>query len=168
MNNKGFTLLEFLLYIGLVGIILTVSGAIALNVLFGKAKLMSIEEVSQNARFAMERMALDIRNADAIDTPPQGAASSSLSLEKSSGNLEFELVSGVLERKVGGGSFVALTSSSVNITDLEFTNISYSNTPGTIRIQMTIKQVNPENRQEYNFEKTFYTTANIRKNDELF
>lgn len=163
MNNKGFTLLEFLLYIGLVGIILTVSGAIGLNVLFGKAKLMTIEEVSQNARFVMEKISLDIRNAEIIDTPSQGETSSVLTLQKSNGNIEYELVSGVLSRKEGNGSYLDLTSSEVTVTNLAFSNISYSDTPGTVRVQMTMKLVNPENRQEYNFEKTFYTTANIRK-----
>jgi len=167
--NNGFTLIEFLLYIGLIGILLTVSGAIALNVLFGKAKIGATLEVSQNARFVMERLVSDIRNADIIDTPAQGATSTNLlAIEKITGNIDFQLVNGILERKKGMESSVDLISSDVAITELEFHNISYSNTPGTIRIKMTMKFVNPENRQEYNVEKTFYTTVNIRKNDELF
>lgn len=138
MNNKGFTLLEFLLYIGLVGIILTVSGAIGLNVFFGKAKLMAIEEVSQNARFTMEKVARVVRNGQ----------DSSI----------FTLSGGALLQ-----NGTAITSDEVTVTDFQIFDISYPDTPGTKRIQMTIKFNNPENRQEYNFEKTFYTTANIRK-----
>ena len=138
MNNKGFTLLEFLLYIGIVGIILLVAGAISLNVFFGKAKLMAIEEVSQNARFAMERVARVVRDGQ----------DSSI----------FTLSNGVLLQ-----NGTPITSSKVTVTNFQISDISYPNTPGTKRIQMTIKLTNPENRQEYNFEKTFYTTANIRK-----
>ncbi len=166
MNNKGFTLLEFLLYIGIVGIILTVSGAIGLNVLFGKAKLMSIEEVSQNARFAMEDMALKIRNSEAINSPATSTSASTLSLQMADSTKNptvFDVSSGIVQITEGTGSAVDLTSSEVTVTTLQFSNISYSNTPGTVRVQMTIKRVNPENRQEYNFEKTFYTTATIRK-----
>lgn len=138
MNNKGFTLLEFLLYIGIVGIILLVAGAIGLNVFFGKAKLMAIEEVSQNARFAMEKVARVVRDGQ----------DSSI----------FTLSGGALLQ-----NGTAITSGEVTVTNFQISDISYPNTPGTKRIQMTIKLTNPENRQEYNFEKTFYTTANIRK-----
>lgn len=138
MNNKGFTLLEFLLYIGLVGIVLLVAGAIGLNVFFGKAKLGAIEEVSQNARFAMEKVARVVRDGQ----------DSSI----------FTLSDGTLLQ-----SGVAITTNEVTITDFQISDISYPNTPGTKRIQMTVKHNNPENRQEYEFEKIFYTTANIRE-----
>lgn len=164
--NKGFTLIEFLLYIGIVGIVLLVAGAICLNVLFGKAKLMAIEEVSQNTRFTIEKIADRVRNANTINSPTQGVSTSTLSLQMADSAKNptvFDLSSGVVRITEGTGSAVNLTSSEVTVTNLQFSNISYSNTPGTVRIQMTVKLTNPENRQEYNFEKTFYTTANIRK-----
>lgn len=164
--NKGFTLLEFLLYISLVGIILLVAGAIGLNVLFGKAKLGAIEEVSQNARFTIEKIADRVRNAEAINSPAQGASASTLSLQMANAGQNptvFDLSGGVARIKEGAGATTDLTSNEVTVTALQFSNISYTDTPGTVRIQMTIKLTNPENRQEYNFEKTFYTTANIRK-----
>lgn len=70
-KNKGTTLLEFLLYISITGIILFVVGAIGYNILFGKAKLRAIEEVNENGRSAIEKISDTIRNADAINTPAQ-------------------------------------------------------------------------------------------------
>lgn len=163
--EKGFTLIEFIFYICLVAVILTVIGAIGLNVLFGKAKLMSIEEVSQNARIVLERVAERIRNADAVNSPVRGSSASSLSLRMADSAKDptvFDLSDGFLQIQEGFGLVTALTSDEVVITDLQFSNISYMNTPGTVRIQMTIKLVNLDNRQEYNFEKTFYTTASLR------
>lgn len=75
----------------------------------------------------------------------------------------FYLSGGALWMQEGVAAAVPLTSSEVTVTALLFTNVSYPNTPGTIRIQMTVASTNPENRQEYNFVKTLYTTANIRK-----
>jgi len=164
--QKGFTLIEFILYIGIVGIVLLVVGAIGLNVLFGKAKLTAIEEVSQISRFTMEKIADGVRNAQAINSPAQGASASALSLQMASSSKNptvFDLSSGVVRITEDTGSAVDLTSSEVVVTNLQFSNISYPGTPGTVRIQMTAKPSNPENRQEYDFEKTFYTTANIRK-----
>lgn len=137
-RERGFTLIEFLLYIGLVGIVLTVAGAIGLNVFFGKAKLGAIEEVSQNARFAMERVAQAVQDGQDASI--------------------FTLSGGALLQ-----NGMAITTGEVVVTDFQISDISYPGAPGTKRIQMTIKFNNPENRQEYNFEKTFYTTANIRK-----
>lgn len=69
MKEKGIVLLEFLLYIALVGVIVAAAGAIGYNIFFGKAKLGAIEEVSQNGRFAIEKISDTIRNADEINSP---------------------------------------------------------------------------------------------------
>ncbi|PCI19707.1 hypothetical protein COB64_03275 [Candidatus Wolfebacteria bacterium] len=167
MNNKGFTLLEFLIYIGLVSIILIVFGAIALNVFSSEAKLSAIEEVSQNARFTMEKIATSVRNAEVINNPDQDMSASSLSLQMADtvqNPTIFNLLDGVVTITEGIGSPVNVTSSEVNVSELIFSNLSYSATPGTVRIQMTVKLVNPDNRQEYKVERTYFTTANIRKN----
>ncbi|MEW5908094.1 MAG: prepilin-type N-terminal cleavage/methylation domain-containing protein [Patescibacteria group bacterium] len=166
MNNKAFTLIEFLIYIGIVGIILIVTGTIALNIFFGKAKLVAMEEVSQNARMAMEKIGERIRNAQSINSPPMGTSASSLSLlmaDSQQNPTVFDLSNGILRMTENGGSAISLTSDEVIVTTLQFSNISYPNIPGTMRIQITMKYVNPENKSEYNVEKTFYTTANIRK-----
>ncbi len=68
-RSKGTTIIEFLIYIAIVGIILTVAGAIFFNVIFGKAKLGAIEEVSQNGRLSIEKMVNIMRNAEAINSP---------------------------------------------------------------------------------------------------
>jgi len=162
--NRGFTLIEFLIYIAIVGTVLLVTGAIGFNVLFGKAKLMAIEEVSQNARFTMERIAMSVRNAETIQSPVPGASDSVLALkmaDKTKNPTSFRLSDGSF--KESPGAFVNLTSSETMVTALQFSNISYPNTPGTIRIQMTLQYTNPLNRPEYRFSKIFYTTATIRK-----
>lgn len=163
---RGFTLIEFLLYIGLVGIVLTVAGAIGLNILFGKAKLGAIEEVSQNARFAMEKISERTRNAEAITNPGIGATGPSLSLQMADSSKNptiFDIAGGILRIKEGAGSPVDLTSNELAVISLQFSNISYTGIPGTARIQMTVQYNNPSGRKEYEFQKTFYTTANIRK-----
>jgi len=164
--NKAFTLIEFLIYIGIVGLVLIAAGAIALNILFDKAKLTAIEEVSQNTRFTMEKIANTVRNAQAINSPAISASAPALSLQMADSGKNptvFDLFGGAVRIKEGAGSAVNLTSSKITVTNLQFSNISYASTPGTIRIQITVKSINPGNRQEYNFEKIFYTTANIRK-----
>ena len=75
----------------------------------------------------------------------------------------FDLSGGVLRVTEGAGAAIALTAADVTVTSLQFSNVSYAATPGSVRIRMAVKRTNPENRQEYAFEKTFYSSANIRK-----
>lgn len=164
--NKGFTLIEFIVYIGIVGIILLAASVIGLNILFGKAKLAAIEEVSQNARYASERISERVRNAQAINSPSIGTTAPLLSLamaDAAKNPTIFDLSRGIVRIKEGSESAVDITSNEVSVTNIQFLNISYASTPGTVRVQMTVQYNNPSGRKEYEFQKTFYTTANIRK-----
>jgi hypothetical protein len=57
----------------------------------------------------------------------------------------------------------SITSETVIVSDLVFTNLSYTDTPGTVKIVITIEYSNLSERTEYDFEKIFYTTENIRR-----
>jgi type II secretory pathway pseudopilin PulG len=165
-KNSGFTLIEFLIYIGIVGGALVVAGAITFNIMFGKAKLGAIEEVSQNARFAMEFIAERVRNAELVNTPTVGSSGSTLSLQMADAAKNptvFDLTSGAVRITEGAGAATAITATEVTVTDMIFTNISYVSTPGTVRVQMDLSATNPSGRQEYDFDQSFYTTANVRE-----
>ncbi|MFC1802140.1 prepilin-type N-terminal cleavage/methylation domain-containing protein [Patescibacteria group bacterium] len=166
-NKKGFTLIEFLLYISIISVVLLIAGGIALNILLAKAKLGAIDEVNQNTRVIVEKVLSSIRNAEVVNSPLQGATSSSLSLQMANSYQNptvFDLSGSSVRVSEGGGPAVNLNSDSVFVSDLFFTNTSYTDTPGTITFQITSKYYNPNSQNEYNFEKTFYATANIRKN----
>jgi len=165
-NKKAFTLIEFLIYIGIVTIVLLAAGAITFNVIYGKAKLDSIEELNYSARLAMNEITESIKSADLINSPVQGESASSLSLQFGDALVDpkvFDLSDGVLRVKEGDGAAVSITPDEVRVTELSFFNLSYDGSPGTIRVKMMMEFNNPSNRQEYNFENTFYTTVNIRK-----
>jgi len=162
----GFTLLEILIYIGLVAIGLFAASSMMLNIISGKAKLSSIEEVSQNARFTVEQIADRIRNADAVNSPAAGASNSALSLQMSDPNKNptiFDLLDGKVRIKEGSAAAVDLSSAATTVTSLQFFNISYPGTPATIRIATTVEKNNPGDMPEYDFSGNFYTTANVRK-----
>lgn len=91
-------------------------------------------------------------------TPPAAGTSSTFSLKMADAAKNptlFYLSGGALWMQEGTSAAVRLTSSEVTVTVLQFTNVSYASTPGTVRIKMTV--------QSNNFEKTFYTTTNVRK-----
>ncbi|MFH1956383.1 MAG: type II secretion system protein [Patescibacteria group bacterium] len=164
--KQGFTLIEFLIYIGIVSVLLIAAGAVAVNIFFDKAKLSAIEETNQNARLIMEKITERIRNSQSINSPIQGNSASSLSLEMLDAGKNptiFDLSNGIVRIQEGLGLQINLTSDEVTVTNFQFTNVSYTDTPGTIRIQVTMQFNSQSGRQEYELEKNYYSTANIRK-----
>ena len=164
--SAGFTLLEFLVYLGIVSVVLIMAGAVGLNIMFRKAKLTAIKEVSQNARLVSETIAATVRNAQVIISPVVGNNAPALSLQMADAAQNptvFDLSGGVVRIKKGLGSPVNLTAGQVEAVNLNFVNVSYPQTPGTIKMRAVIRFLNPSGRPEYNWEVPIFTTINIRK-----
>jgi prepilin-type N-terminal cleavage/methylation domain-containing protein len=164
-DHKGFTLIELLVYISILAILLLAFGAVLFNTLYGKAKLETVQEVGQNARRITEHIADRVRNAQSITAPAQGQSGASLTLVMSDSAMNptvYDLLSGAVRVKEGAGAATALSTDEVTITNLTFTNVSYPNKPGAVRIQITVQSSSTSGRQEYSHSETFYTTATIR------
>jgi len=163
--KRGFTLIELLLYVGIAGFLVFIFGNFLFLLLTSRTKSQTIDEVNQQARYAMQLMLQSIRNAQTINAPGVGATSFSLSLDvpdPTKDPIVFDLSGGALRMSEGLGSPIPLTSSRVLVSDLTFQNLSRPNTPGTIRIQFTLEYVNPENRNEYRHSKIFSGSASLR------
>lgn len=161
-NGGGFTLIELLIYIAIVGLILVLMVGFFWDIILVNIKEDSYQEVQQNGRFALDRIEKEIKKASGINSPVMGNSAYSLSLVMANPSLNptiFDLNNGQLRITQGNSSPVELTTDQVIVTNLQFTNLSYQNTPGTIRIEMTIENLNPENRPEYeasiNLESSF-------------
>lgn len=152
MKKNGFTLIEFIIYITIVALVLILVTGFLWNVILGIIKEVSYQEIQQNARFALTKIAQEIRRADGVNTPSPGQSTSLLSLSMKNSDLNptiFDLSDGKLRITQGKADPKFLTSDQVRVTKLLFTNLSYSDTPGTIRIEMTIEYFNPSNLSQY-------------------
>jgi len=168
ISQKGITLVEFLIYSVVTAIIVGVLVLTSLNVLEGRAKSLSREEVNHNVRFSMERIMKNIRNADRIESPVVGNTDSYLKLVNADDSIvEFKLNEGnnmIEKRKGGEGNYSPLMVDTVIINELEFLNVSQSEeTPGTIKIEIEAEFFNPLGRSEFEFKETFRSTENVRK-----
>src|SRR6266571_3526280 len=79
--ERGFTLIELIIYIAIVAIILTSLIPFAWNVIEGGAKSATEQEVFANARYVSERIKYEIRNASGINS----VSATSISLSETSG-----------------------------------------------------------------------------------
>ncbi len=165
LRQTGYTLIELLLYVSIVGVLLiSVTGFYGL-VADTRVKGQSINEVEQQGALAMDLIAQTIRNATGITAPVAGASGSSLTVTVPTGALSptiFNLSGTTLQIKEGAATAVPLTNSKVQVTSLTFTNLTRSGTPGIVRISMTISRTNPNNNNAYEYQKTFTSSAALR------
>ena len=181
MMKKGFTLIELLIYFGLVAAILTAMVLITLDIILGNVKSSVEQEVLENIRYASYRIQFEIRNADSID----GSSSSfginlatdsnkkvSFSAPAPYDPLEFRVKEGgkLQIRSLGeieegeeddDLEWKSLTSSSVEVTNLTFTNLSDGSSE-SIRFVLIIKYKNPTGVSQWEKEITFEGGAQLR------
>jgi len=133
-------------------------------VLEARVKSQTILEIEQQGAQAASLIGQTIRNAEAITSPAPGSSSSSLTLDVVSAGADptvFDLIGNTM-RITEGGTVSALTNSRVTVSGLNFQNLTRSGTAGALRTSFTLTHYNPDNRKEYDYEKTFNFTASLR------
>jgi len=165
MNERGYTLVELILYVVVVSALLTgVTSFFGLAV-DSRIKNQSMNEVNQQGDAVMDQIAGTIRGASTITSPAPGATASALTVTVPTGANSptvYDVASGVLEIKEGTAAYVPLTNSKVQVTALTFKNVSRSGTDGAIQVNMTLARINNSGRNEYDYQKTFTTTVALR------
>lgn len=163
MKNHGFTFIEFIIYVAIVAAILVLITGFFWNITFGNIKETSYQEVQQNGRFVLTKITQEAKKATGITSPANsGETSVSLSLSMADGSTTtFDVIDGKLRITQGTSGPYELTSDQVIVSNLQFTNLSYSDTPGTIRIEMAIEHFNPSGRTEYQASINLKSTVSL-------
>jgi type II secretory pathway pseudopilin PulG len=162
---KGFTLVETLIYLSLIGV--TVSSFISFNLTISsiRNKNTAISEVQSNALTALGFVSGKLRTGKIISLPAAGEQGSSLVFRQSDAgvDLRFNVENGILYYSEGAGTEIAVTSPKVAITDMVFNNLTSGTDPANIRIAFGIGYNNPSNSLEYSYSQDYQTDINLRK-----
>ena len=164
--NSGFTLIELLLYVAISSVMLLITSLFLQTLLQSRIKNQTIAEVEQQGLQVMQLITQTARNAEVITAPAPSASDQSLTLDvitAANDPTVFDLSDGAIRIKEGAGAVIPLTNSRIIASAITFQNLSRANTPGSIRIQFTLTNVNPEGRNEYNFTKIFTGSAALRQ-----
>ncbi len=160
----GFTLIEFLIYSIIVAMFIGILTFMSIEIMTGNAYLDTVNEVNNNTRFSMHKITYHIREADTFSIP----TSSRLELTIGEETVAFFLGgenNDVLKIQRDAAEAESITDSKkIAVTNLSFTDVSYEDTPGTIRIKLSLERQNPLGRTAYNFQTTSYTTENLTPN----
>jgi prepilin-type N-terminal cleavage/methylation domain-containing protein len=166
LRQKGFTLVELLMYVAIVGSLLIAVSLFFATTADARIKSQTITEVDQQGALAMDYITQTIRNADSISAPAAGATAASLTVTVPTAGLSptiFDLGGTALRVKEGAAATVPLTNDKVAISGLTFKNLTRSGTPGTVQISFTITRVNVSGRSSYTYQKTFTASATLRQ-----
>lgn len=164
-KQTGYTLIELLLYVAITGILLSALMAFFAMSFSARIKNESITEVDRQGELMLSMIAQAARDADSITTPTQGGSGASLTLAMpvAADNPTVFTVSGTtLQIKEGADPIVALNSSRVAVSGFTVKNLSRSSTPGIVQISFTLSTVNTTGRNEYDYQRTFTTSASLR------
>ena len=170
MNNKGFTFIETLVYIAIIGMVVVSFVMFALSISNTRNKNYVIQEVQANARTAQGIINQKIRAATGINTESSTFGSDpgvlSLSMADSAKNptiINLDQDNGILRITEGLSDPVVIVSNKVKITNLVFTDLTSADSRGNIRIQMTVEYNTSLSDIKYRYSQSLQTAVSLRQ-----
>lgn len=129
MRRKGFTIMELILYMGLLLILLAILSQLFTSSIESQLDSQSFSYVQQDGRFILNRMTYDIQNASAVTTPAAlGGTSTTLVLVINGVTNTYSLTGANL--LVNG---VRLNGFNTTVSNLTFQKIGNSGGKPTVR-----------------------------------
>lgn len=154
--KKGFSIIEFLIYITILTVAVAAMGLVLSNIFRVGARTDLVQEVSHNGRFAMQRIGQVTKESSGIAIEEDGKKLV-LSFEDRSPVAFYvsEEANGqkILKIEEEEGP-IALTTKRVNVDSLFFKQVSGD----SVRVEMKISFYNPQSLPEYEF-TSFFTSS---------
>lgn len=168
-KQKGFTLVELLIYIAITGVVTVSLVQFGLAISTARVKTYVAQEVQANARMALDLMSRKIRMAREVNTGASvwGSDPGVLSLGMVDGTSDptvFELDgdNGRLQMTEGSGPTVYVTGEEVRVTNLVFRDLTSSGDRGNVGIELTV-EYDSTNDVVYGYTKSYETTVSVRQ-----
>jgi len=156
--QRGFTLIELILYITLVSIFLTGAILFSWDVIYGREKVYQQQVVEQNVRAAIARIAYEIRRAENINT----VSSNSLQLENGTNDTTISLLAGVIQITTSGAGPYDLTSNQVEVSSLNFADLSSTDeNSNSVLVTITARQAQVDVSGQYQAETTMSESVEL-------
>jgi type II secretory pathway pseudopilin PulG len=165
MAPRGFTLLELMLYLGILSFMSVILAGSFVSLTSGRAQSEARTEVDANIRFAVEHVIRDITGATGVVVPGVGGTGSSLQLTAGSDTIVYALSGGALQRTLNAGAAERLTSDRVVIDAFTVTRSDNYNsvlvaTTTTISILLTVRY--NSTASEWSYTSSMRASATLR------
>jgi len=162
--NKGFTLIEFIVYIAILGLIISGFVSYSLSISSVRNKNYSASTVQANGRSAIGIITRKIHEAESIVLPGASASSTVLILDMPSTDpdITFLVSDGVLYMGQIGLATTTITDRRTQVSSLVFSNLASSGERSNIQIEMTIGYNVPAGDVGFGFTKSYRTAVSTR------
>ena len=168
--ERGATLLEFIIYIGVISLVLTTATLFAMEMLHAQSKARALSEVVRNARFAASRLEIEIREAadvnvgaSVFDTDP-GTLSLATSTPATDPTI-FAVSAGALTIKQGTGAAMPLTNAQVEVQEFTVENVGTPNRTRAIRLHLKVRAKSTGSLVSQTADTTVESTVRIQAKD---
>lgn len=120
-NKQGFTLIETVIALAVFAMVMLAVISIFMAAIQSQRRGYALQDIQENARYALEMMAKEIRMAE-INNSAGVSSSLDITAHKPEGdkNVVYSLNNGQIIRNEAGGLNQAITSTKVEVTDLQF------------------------------------------------
>lgn len=138
-SQRGFTIVEMLIYMGLLSIFLLILTDMLVSILNVKVESEASSFVEQDSKFITARLSYDINQASAITTPASlGGSASSLAIVIGGVTYTYATLGGNLQLTNNLGTS-NLNSSETTVTSATFQRIGNVSGKETIKINITVQ-----------------------------
>ena len=160
-KNKGFTLIEFLVYIGLFSILLTITLQMYASIFEIQVESQATSSVASDGKFIMGRFSYDLNGASSIVAPViLGTPSASFEIIADTENLKYSLSSdNLILENITLGTTDQLNSSETSVSDLSFIRLDGGD-KDTVQISFTL--TSNSLKKGIAEVKTYQTSAGLR------
>jgi len=163
MKNNGFTLIEMMMVVGVLGILAVLGSGAFFSILRGSIKAKTLQMVKQNGDYAISVMERMIRNARALVGPTSDSTVSSITIKNPDGGTTTFSCEGDLSTIASNGA--SLLSNEVKVSDCNIFKVTVGQPgikPAVVEIKFTLTQSGTTSRSGEQAEVNFQTTVSLR------
>lgn len=158
MKEKGFTIIELLVVMGIFLAVSAVLGGIIFSVFRGSEKTATLDQVRQNGDYAISLMARDIRNTAKL-TSTCSPSMSTISVETTDRRTVTFACNAPTSLTANG---VPITNDKVSVRSCSFACTPSPNQPPTVRIRFTLNEAGGVTFVEKKASVDFETSVTLR------
>jgi prepilin-type N-terminal cleavage/methylation domain-containing protein len=159
-SNKGFTLIELAVYLGILSILLLILSSFFNSAMDTLLQTQATAPIEQDSKFILNRLMYDITNADNLTSPINlGDQGSTLQVVRNGTTYTYTLTNNNLTINDGAGTDV-LNSPQASISGLLFKRIGYAAEKPTVQINFTITSI--ATAKSGKDTQSFQTTVSLR------
>jgi len=158
-QNRGFTLIEMIIYIAIVAMILTSISYLIIDIIGGQTINYTDQEVNYNLRLIANNLTRDIKQAQDIGS----ITADTLVLIMPVDNIiyNFDNTAKIITRQIGSSVPVDIGSNKVEVVG-SFSDLSRFYRSKNIGVNLAISYKNPDNLSNYNASTTIDFAVELR------